>query len=444
MATPVQRKAARTVGAGVVVLIVVLITLALTFKAQTGLPFAPTTEVKAAIPDIHSLRTNDDVRANSKRIGRVSALDYGQDGTAVVTMEIEGEFPVYNDAHAAIWDYSALATKFVELTPGTPQAGPLGDKVLPAAQGESSKDIKQALDIFDGPTRQSTMSAVRSVGTGFGGHQDDLQALLSTAPQLLGNLGTTTGAFADRRTDLGGLLTSARDLTRSLEAQDERLDALIGQVDTTFRAISIDKAKPLDRTLALAPQTLRTVRPALDSLNGLLSDTRVAMTQLRDGGEALGRATPDVRGILREGRPVLDEVPDVADSANPALSDLTETSQDLRPLLPRATDTVDYLRTVLHGLAPYGPAMGDWAVRAQSFVGQGPDNRSRFARVGVSLSPQAVTGGLFPTTGGVPAEPKSVPSPAATVPVPGLPGRQPSGPPAGLPTVPGILQGGNY
>lgn len=436
MATPVQRKAARTVGAGVVVLIVVLITLALTFKAQTGLPFAPTTQVKAAIPDIHSLRTNDDVRTNSKRIGRVSGLEYGADGVAVVTMEIEGEFPVYNDARAALWDYSALATKFVELTPGTPQAGPLGDKVLPASQGEGSKDLKQVLDILDAPTRDSTMSAVRSVGSGLGGHQDDLQALLSSAPTLLPNLGTTTGALADRRTDLTGLLTSARDLTRSLETQDQRLDALIGQVDTTFRAITIDRAKPLDRALAMAPETLRTVKPALDRINGPLNDTRVAMVQLRDGGEALGRATPDVRGILREARSPLDGVPDVADSANPALSDLTDTSQTLRPLLPRATDTVDYLKVALHGLAPFGPAMGDWAVRSQSFVSQGPDNRSRFARVGVSLSPQAVTGGLIPTTGGVPANPVSPPDPAAKVgaPVPA---------PAGLPAIPGILQGGN-
>lgn len=437
MATPVQRKAARTVGAGVIVLIVILITLALTFKAQTGLPFAPTTEVKAAIPDLHSLRTNDDVRSNSKRIGRVKALDYGSDGMAVVTMEIEGRFPVYNDARAAIWDYSALATKFVELTPGTPPSGELGDKVLPASQGESSKDLKWVLDILDAPTRQSAMSAVREVGTGLTGRQDDLQSLLSTAPQLIGNLGTTTGALADRRTDLTGILTSARDLTRSLETQDERLTALIGQVDTTFRAITVDGAKPLDRALALAPKTLQTVRPALDRLNGPLIDTRVAMTDLKDGGEALGRATPDVRGILRDGRPVLDEVPDVADSANPALSDLTETSEELRPLLPRATETVDYLKVALHGLAPYGPAMGDWAVRSQSFVSQGPDNRSRFARVGVSLSPQAVTGGLFPTTGGVPAFPKSPPPPAAAR------AGKPSSVPGGLPTIPGILQGGN-
>lgn len=439
MATPVQRKAARTVGAGVVVLIIVLITLALTFKAQTGLPFAPTTEVKAAIPDLHSLRTNDDVRSNSKRIGRIKALDYGADGQAVVTMELEGRFPVYNDARAAIWDYSALATKFVELTPGTPQSGELGDKVLPATQAESSKDLKQALDIFDAPTRQSAMSTVREVGGGFAGRENDLQSLLATAPQLIGNLGTTTGALADPRTDLSGLLTSARDLSRSLVAQDERLNALIGQVDTTFRAISIDGAKPLDRTLAQAPETLRTVRPALDRLNGPLVDTRAAMTDLRPGGAALGKATPDVRGILREGVPVLDQVPGFADSAEPALSDLTETSEDLRPLLPRATDTVDYLKVALHGLAPYGDAMGDWAVRAQSFVAQGPDNRSRWARVGANVSPQALTGGLFPTTGASP--PVTDPDDAAGRPPKG--NRLPSGPPAGLPAIPGVLQGGN-
>jgi phospholipid/cholesterol/gamma-HCH transport system substrate-binding protein len=430
MATPVERKAARTVGAGVVVLVTILVLFYLTFKSQTGLPFEPHTEVKASISDLHSLRTNDDIRENSKRIGRVKSIDFAPDGTALVTMELEGNVPVYRDAHAAIWDYSALATKFIELTPGTEQAGPVGDGVIPASQTESSKDISQVLDIFDPATRTAATSTVRELGGGFAGHSDDLQSFLGSAPKLLTNVGTVTSALADRRADLPDLLRSGASLTGSLASHDRQIDQLIGQVDTTFRAINTQNAGALKSTLDRAPETLSTVRPALDRLDQPLGDTETAMRTLEPGAVALGKATPDLRGVLREGVPVAEKIPDVSSSAKPALGDLTDTASDARPLAPKAVQTLDSLKLALDGIAPYGPEIGDFFVRSQSFVSEGPDPSSRFARVGVDVSPSAATGGVY-KGGNDGFNPYPKPGEDRTL-------HSRSGPPGGLPGVPAI------
>jgi phospholipid/cholesterol/gamma-HCH transport system substrate-binding protein len=430
MATPVERKAARTVGAGVVVLVTILVLFYLTFKSQTGLPFEPHTEVKASISDLHSLRTNDDIRENSKRIGRVKSIDFAPDGKALVTMELEGNVPVYRDAHAAIWDYSALATKFIELTPGTEQAGPIDDGVIPASQTESSKDISQVLDIFDPATRNAATSTVRELGGGFAGHSDDLQSFLSSAPKLLTNVGTVTSALADRQADLPDLLRSGASLTGSLANHDQQIDQLIGQVDTTFRAINTQNAGPLKSTLDRAPETLSTVRPALDRLDQPLGDTETAMRTLEPGAVALGKATPDLRGVLREGVPVAEKIPDVSSSAKPALGDLTDTASDARPLAPKAVETLDSLKLALDGIAPYGPEIGNFFVRSQSFVSEGPDPSSRFARVGVDVSPSAATAGIYKSGNGQ-FNPYPKPGEDRTL-------HSRSGPPGGLPGVPAI------
>jgi phospholipid/cholesterol/gamma-HCH transport system substrate-binding protein len=397
MATPVQRRAARTVGAGVVVLVVIGAILFLTFKAQTGAPFRTTTEVKAAFKDIHSLRTNDDIRANSKRIGRVSALDYAPDGTAVVTMEIDGDYPVYNDATAQIWDYSALATKFVELRRGTPQAGPLAGGLVPASRTDGSKDLNQVLEILDPPTRAAATASVREIGGGLGGHSEDLQDFLHSSPSVLNDLGTVSGSLTGPGSDLRGVLASANELSTSLQGRDRQISALLDDAGKTFQAVAVDKGRPLGDTLHRAPGTLAAVKPALDKLDGPLADTEATMNSLQPGARALGDATPDLRGVLTDAPPVLGKVPGVADSAEPALSDLTDTAEAARPLVPRATETLGSVRGALERLAPYSPEIGSWILRVQSFVSEGSDPGTRFARIGLAPGVPTVTGGLLPS-----------------------------------------------
>jgi phospholipid/cholesterol/gamma-HCH transport system substrate-binding protein len=407
MATPVERRAARTVGAGVIVLALIGALLFLTFKAQTGAPFRTITTVQAEFKDIHSLRTNDDIRANSKRIGRVSALDYAPDGSALVTMEIDGDYPVYNDATAAIWDYSALATKFVELNAGTPGAGPLAGNVIKPERTDSSKDLNQVLEIFDAPTRTAATSSIRELGTGLAGHAPDLQSFLGSAPGLLNDLGTVSDSLTGPGTDLRGVLTSADRLTGTLQGRSQQIDALVGDADRTMAALAVDHGTPLGNTLRRAPGTLAALRPALDKLDQPLADTEATVRTLQPGAQALGQATPDLRGVLTDAPPILGKVPGVADSAKPAVESLTDTASQARPLVPRAGETLSSVRDALTRLAPYSPEIGSWILRVQSFVSEGADPGTRYARIGLAPGIPTVTGGLVKS-----GSPYNVPYPA--------------------------------
>lgn len=389
---PELRRAARSFVAGMVVLAAVAVLLAVTIKSPTGLPFQATTLVRAEFTNVHSLLANADVRRNSKRIGRVAALSVRGD-RALVTMELDGRQEVYGDARAAIWDTSALASKFVELDLGTPAGGPLGERPIPASQTSASADLHQLLDVFDPVTRAAASSALRQVGGGAAGHGDDLQAFLGTAPQLLGNAGTVSTAVASAEFDLPRLIASADTLAGRFGGRELQISDLVAQADATLRAISVDNGAPLGQTLAKAPGTLRAVTSALDSLNEPLRNTEAAMARLEPGASALGESTPDLRGFLRGSPDVLDKVPAVAEDAEPATRDLTEIMSDARPVAPRVRDGLDDLAPPLRVLAPYAEEIGQLFVRGHSFVSQGPEPAKRYAKLNVTPDVDGVTTG---------------------------------------------------
>jgi phospholipid/cholesterol/gamma-HCH transport system substrate-binding protein len=391
---PEKRLMRRSFGAGLIVLAVLAVIVALTFDAINGLPFRPTKIVRAEFGDIHSLAVNDDVRQNSKRIGRISELGI-HGNNALVTMELDGDPEVYRNAHAAIWDVSALAAKFVELDPGTPDAGPLGDQVMPAKGNVDSSDIYQILDILDPQTRAATSTMLRQLGGGSAAHGGDLHDFLSTAPALLKNAGTVTEDMASPKFNLPHLIRSSDSLVGRFRGREQQISELVRQTDQTFQGFVVDGGAPLKTVLAKAPGTLRAVRPALDSLNGPLGVTRVAMTNLQSGAEGLGQATPDVRGFFREAVPVAHKVPGFSDDAKPAVSDLTDTVRDARPLAPRAAETFDYLQQPLHVLEPYAPELGQWFTRMHSFVSMGAENGKRYAHLAATYGAPTVTGGVL-------------------------------------------------
>jgi phospholipid/cholesterol/gamma-HCH transport system substrate-binding protein len=370
-------------------LAVVLAVTYLSVTVQNGLPFAPTTTVKAAMNDVGGLKVGDQVREHSTRVGKVSSITY-DDGHAVVMMKLDGHVPVYSDAIAQVWDFSALATKFIELDYGSPASGPLGDKVIPMTRTVSSSDLYQLLNVLDEPTRKQLVAAIHGLGGGATGHGPDLHDLIGSAPDLLNDLSSVSDALSTDQADLPGLLRNTNDLAARFVNRRGQIAALIKQTDATFQGLSVDGAKPLSDTLQHLPPTLDHANTAFVALDKPLADTRSSFEQLRPGGQSLGEATPDVRGFLRDSRGPLDKLPDVSDDAKPALTDLTHTFHDLRPLAPKVSEAFGRLQEPLDAIAPYAPELGYLIVRLHSMVSQSTAPGVHYARASAVVGPDTL------------------------------------------------------
>lgn len=392
MATQPARAKTMTYLIGIVGLTLVAFVVYLAATAHTGLPWTTTTTVKAAFNNTASLKVGDQVREYSARIGKVSDIEFVDD-RAVVTLELDGERDVYADAAATILDFSALSQKFVDLDTGTPEAGTLGDTVIPAERNVDSVDLYELLNVFDEQTLGSTQSALQALG-GATGHGRDLHDLIGVAPDLLSDLGSASGALASEDADLPALLQATDRLSARFVDRGGDIEATVRQFGETLDAFAVDGAEPLRQTLRDLPATLDQANEAFVALDAPLADTQAAFADLRPGFEGLGQATPDLRGVFRDGLQPLGKVPGVAEAAEPAVEDLTVTAADARPLAPQVTETFDHLQEPLDVVGPYAPELGYLIVRLHSFVSESVAPGVHYARVNANFGAASATGAI--------------------------------------------------
>ncbi|HWD05777.1 MAG TPA: MlaD family protein [Amycolatopsis sp.] len=387
------RRRAMLLGGAIAVVFGGALYLALT--ASSGLPGASGTVVRATFDDVGALRAGDDVRIANVRVGQVSAIDL-VDGKPRVTMRLDDDRQVFRDASAvtaSVGARSALGQKYVDLNPGDPKAGKLDSAaVIPATKTVGAQELSDVLAVLDAPTRQALGSTVREVGGGAAGHVKDFSDAAGALPAIVPDLGTVSRALsAGSGQDLTRLLQVANHFAGGFSGRQQQLGELAGRLDTTLRALDADNGKPLSDTMDRAPGTLEKVRGALRDLHGPLSDTEAAVTALRPGANALGKATPDVRGVLRESIPPLQRVPGVADQAQPAVGALTGTLADARPLAPLLTSAVTTARKPLEQIAPYSPEISEFFSDFADAMKYG-DAAGHFLRIYTPIDTESVTG----------------------------------------------------
>lgn len=381
MAPPKKAAGNFLVGLVLIVLFAAVSYVALT--ANKGrLPGSPATVVRAAFDDVGQLQVGAQVRQNGIQVGQVSAIDL-VNGKPLVVMEVNNGVPMYRDGYAGIWDQSALQQKYVELRAGTPAAGLLGGDVLAADRTESTHDLTTLLSVFDPPTRTAFGSTFRELGGGLIGQGPGLNQFVAGFDGVLRDGGRLSTTVADPRTDLPGLLTSTNRLSTRFTGRERQITELLAQTDATLRALNPDGGRPLADTLERLPGALTSVRAAMRDAAAPLTDVSAATATLRDGAGALGRATPDLRGVLRESPKPLDSVPAVADDARPAVDELTGTFADGRPFSGKLRDALSSVAPPLRVFAPYGPDANKFVFNAASALA-GHDGWEHHLRVGLA------------------------------------------------------------
>lgn len=393
MSAPVPKKKARSLVIGCFGVAAAILVAVISLRASQGLPWENYTEVAVEFEDVGSLSSGDAVRTNSVRVGKVKDVEF-RDGAAVAVLQIKGDVQVYENATAVLADESSLAKKFVEFDPGDEASGEMASgRSIPKAQTMRATDLNDLLSSLDPKTRKSLGVTVRSLGGGAAGHSADLHDLLDAAPGILNGAEQITGRLSTQRANVSGLVSEVDRLADEFQGHEQDLSALVQDLGTTLEAVNVDDRRPLESTLDELPSTLAAADKSLAAINAPLRDTRRAVTDLRPGAESLGKATPDLRGVLREGVAPLDRVPGVASQANPAVDSLTTAMADARPLAPQLSEGLTDLAPVLQILAPYSEDIISFGGRLRSMVSEKVAPQKHVARLGVALPHLGVASG---------------------------------------------------
>src|SRR5215212_5431533 len=115
---------------GAVTTLIVIVSVFLAYNANKGLPFVPTYDLSARIPNGSNLVPGNEVRVGGFRVGVVDTIKPAtqvingkRTPIAIINMKLDKTAePVSKDSKIIIRSRSALGLKYVQLTPGTSKA----------------------------------------------------------------------------------------------------------------------------------------------------------------------------------------------------------------------------------------------------------------------------------------------------------------------------------
>src|SRR5947209_1182559 len=109
---------------GAITVLIVVVGVFLAYNANKGLPFVPTYDINAHVPNAANLVVGNDVRVGGDRVGAVNSIKpvEGKNGkvSAILGLKLDKTVdPLSADSTVIVRPRSALGLKYVQITPGT-------------------------------------------------------------------------------------------------------------------------------------------------------------------------------------------------------------------------------------------------------------------------------------------------------------------------------------
>src|SRR3954453_16171523 len=336
---------------GAVTTLVTIVAVFLAYNANNGLPFVPTYNVKAELPNAANLVVGNEVRIGGERVGSVSEIkpvhhSNGLD-TAVISMKLEKRVdPLPRDSTVLVRPRSALGLKYVEITPGRAGSGYPAGSTIPLSQASPHPvEIDQVLNMFNKPTRLGQQLTIQGLGDALAGRGEDLNLAILEFRPLFTDLQPVAANLAAPRTQLRRFFPAlARAAAITVPVGQTQAD-LFSNLDTTFTALA-GVARPfIQQTIVKGPPTLDTVTAQLPLQRPFIENLTGFMRELRPGVAVLPKTAPVLADALTAGVKFLPE----AIPTNQKLESTFRTLQQFvnDPLVPKGRNQLNHTFTSL-------------------------------------------------------------------------------------------------
>jgi virulence factor Mce-like protein len=345
---------------GAVTLLVVLVAVFLSYNANSGLPFVPTYELKANLPNAANLVRGNEVRISGARVGVISEVTAIRDRegrpNARITMRLDQDLdPLPTDSTFVVRPVSALGLKYVELAPGSADEGFDEGATVPVAQARPEPvEIDEVFNMFDAETRRGAQRTLNGFGTGLAGRGLGLNEAIVALRPLVTDLAPVMANLAAPGTRLDRLFVALNATAAEVAPVAETQAALFANLDTTFAALR-DVARPyIQETISESPETFAVGEAQFPLQRPFVRNTAALFRELRPGIRTLPTAAPVLADAFEIGARTLPRTPPLNRRLARVFDSLAEFADD--PLVPlgvrRLRDTTRVLRPTLAFLTP--------------------------------------------------------------------------------------------
>jgi virulence factor Mce-like protein len=344
---------------GAVTVLVAIVAVFLSYNANKGLPFVPTTSLKVRVANGSELVPGNEVRSGGSRVGVISAMKPVRlaDGRTGAELDLKldkklGDVP--RDTVFRIRPRSALGLKYLELALGTSRQAFRDGDTVPAAQASYATDIDRILGMFDKPTRQASQTNLRGFGDAFAGRGEAVGRTIEELPPLLGHLQPVMAVLAQPSTNLGGFVRELADAARIVAPVSKQQAALFTSMADTFQAIGRDP-QALKDLIAKSPSTLDTSVASLRVQRPFLNHLTAFGRDFSGATQALRASLPTVNHAIEVGTPVQQRSAELNDEVKRTLDSLRHLAEapGTNAALRGITATMDTLNPQLRFYGPY-------------------------------------------------------------------------------------------
>lgn len=363
-----MRGAARQLNAspvliGAVTLMVAIIAVFISYSANNGLPFVPSYQLKAELPNGAKLVRGNEVRAGGFRVGIVEDITSarrrvgGKERTvALLDLKLDKAVePLAVDSRLSVRPRSALGLKYVELIPGrAKRTFENGDTVPLRNASQGAPELEDVLSTFQPETRSDARNALEGFGNSIAGRgpaiNTTIRELEPFTRYLLPVMRNLSDPDAELRNLFPGLGAAAAEAAPVAEAQAR----WFGDMATTFAAIGRDP-QALRETIEESPPTLQAATESFRVQTPFLARFAAVSRDLQPGAAQLPRTLPLVNDALQAGVPAFRQTPELGERLEQlfvAAEDLGDNPSTLLGLRDLRT-AVRVTRPLIEFVAPY-------------------------------------------------------------------------------------------
>src|SRR3954462_11625549 len=341
---------------GAVTVLIVIVGVFLAYNANNGLPFVPTYEVKAELPNGQKLVGGNEIRLGGFRVGvgsdikpAVKTVNGKSVAIAVVDMKLEKAVqPLPKDTQIGVRPRSALGLKYLDIAPGKSKQKLRPGDTIPLAQARKTEvEYEDVFSTFDKPTRDNARTALKGFGDAFAGRGASINQAIGAFNPFFKHLTPVMKTLSDPNTHLDNFFKNIGHASEEVVPVATTQAALFGKMAKTFDAFSAC-AKCLQDTIAKSPPTLAVGAQSFKVQRPFLAEFTTLSKELRPTVATLHGKLGTINAALETGTPVLKRTPEMNRltgkvfqalydlARHPvtllALQDLNRTFQVLRPL----------------------------------------------------------------------------------------------------------------
>src|SRR3954452_25410924 len=231
---------------GAVTTLIVIVSVFLAYNANKGLPFVPTYDLSARVPNASNLVPGNEVRVGGFRVGVIDTIKPGTQvingrnvPIAQLNMKLDKTVePLPVDTKLIVPSRSALGLKYVQITPGTAKQTYRAGATIPLANATLPVEFDDFLNTFDPPTRAASRFALSGYGDAFAGRGQDLNVAIGALNPFFRFLRPVMNNLSDPRTGLKDFFKEIGETSAEVAPVASVQAGLFAKMADTFAAIS--------------------------------------------------------------------------------------------------------------------------------------------------------------------------------------------------------------